>query len=228
MFAVIFEVRPKAERWNDYLELAKLLRPELEQIPGFIDNERYKSLRDETRVLSLSTWADEKAVIRWRTQARHHEVQEKGRFEVFEDYHLRVGEIYADTHVPPGQHVQEQRFDATAVGTAKVVSLCEIDPPGADAARTGALLGLPQAGQGGVVDMETFASIYTEGKLIAVVSWRDADAAAAWQPPARITGAGKVRHRRVRVIRDYGLADRREAPQYYRDVPRPDARVAAR
>jgi len=70
MFAVIFEVQPKAEQWNDYLELAKLLRPELEQIPGFVDNERYKSLHDETRVLSVSTWADEKAVIRWRTRGQ--------------------------------------------------------------------------------------------------------------------------------------------------------------
>ena len=56
-------------------------------------------------MLSLSIWADEKAVIRWRTHAMHHGVQEKGRFEVFEDYHLRVGEITADTHVPPGQDV---------------------------------------------------------------------------------------------------------------------------
>jgi len=220
MFAVIFEVQPKAEQWNDYLELAKLLRPELEQVPGFVDNERYKSLHDATRVLSLSTWADEKAVIRWRTQARHHDVQEKGRFKVFEDYHLRVGEIYADTHVPAGQHLKEQRFDTTAVGAAKVMSLSEIDPPGCDVGRISARLALPEVGQCGVVDVQSFASIYTEGKLIVLVSWRDADAAAAWQSPARIAGTGRVRHRRVRVIRDYGLADRREAPQYYPDVPR--------
>ena len=220
MFAVIFEVRPKAERWDDYLALAKQLRPELEQIEGFIDNERYRSVRDKSRLLSLSTWADEKAVIRWRTQAMHHEVQEKGRFDVFEDYHLRVGEIYADTHVPQGQRLQEQRFDATAVGAAKAVTLSEIDPP-ADAAVIASLLGLPTVGERGVVDMDVFASIYTEGKLIALVSWRDAEAAAAWQSPPGIAGAGRARHRRVRVIRDYGLADRREAPQYYPDVTRP-------
>ena len=118
MFAVIFEVQPKSDRWDQYLDLAKQLRPELEQIAGFIDNERYKSLRTEGRVLSLSTWADEKSVIRWRTHAMHHGVQEKGRFEVFEDYHLRVGEIIADTHVPPGQTLQQLRLDATEVGTA--------------------------------------------------------------------------------------------------------------
>ena len=64
MFAVIFEVQPNADRWDDYLTLAGQLRPELVQVPGFIDNERFRSLRTEGRLLSLSTWADEKAVIR--------------------------------------------------------------------------------------------------------------------------------------------------------------------
>ena len=96
MFAVIFEVQPKAEKLKDYLDLAKFLKPKLEAIEGFIDNERFESKRTKGRVLSLSTWADEKAVIRWRTRARHHEVQQKGRTEVFGDHHLRVGEIIAD------------------------------------------------------------------------------------------------------------------------------------
>jgi len=219
MFAVIFEVQPKAERWDDYLATAKLLRPEIEQIRGFIDNERYRSLRTEGRLLSLSTWADEKAVVRWRTQARHHGAQEAGRFEVFQDYHLRVGEICADTRVPAGQQLREQRFDATETGAAKVVSLSEIDPPACDPGQIGGLLRLPDIGHGGVVDREVFSSITTEGKLIVLVSWRDAEASAAWQPPAATAGVDAFRHRLVRVIRDYGLTDRREAPQYYPDVP---------
>ena len=79
MFAVIFEVQPKSDRWDQYLGLAKQLRPELERIDGFIENVRYSSRRTEGRLLSLSIWADEKAVIRWRTHAMHHGVQEKGR-----------------------------------------------------------------------------------------------------------------------------------------------------
>ena len=66
MFAVIFEVQPKADKFKDYLDLAKFLKPKLEAIEGFIDNERFESKRSKGRVLSLSTWADEKAVIRWR------------------------------------------------------------------------------------------------------------------------------------------------------------------
>ena len=80
MFAVIFEVQPKKERWDDYLNLAKFLKPALEKIDGFIDNERFASKRTKGRLLSLSTWPDEKAIIRWRTLGMHHEVQEKGRF----------------------------------------------------------------------------------------------------------------------------------------------------
>jgi heme-degrading monooxygenase HmoA len=70
------------------------LKPKLEAIDGFIDNERFASMKTKGRVLSLSIWRDEKAVVRWRTHGEHHDVQEKGRFEVFEDYHLRrVGEV---------------------------------------------------------------------------------------------------------------------------------------
>ena len=85
MFAVIFEVQPKKDRWDDYLDLAKQLKPKLEAIDGFIDNDRFESKRTKRRILSLSIWRDEKSVIRWRSHGEHHAVQEKGRLEVFED-----------------------------------------------------------------------------------------------------------------------------------------------
>ena len=228
MFAVIFEVQPKPDRWEQYLDLARRLRPELERIAGFIDNERYKSQHTEGRVLSLSTWDDEKAVIRWRTHAMHHGVQKKGRFEVFEDYHLRVGEITLDTRIPPGHAIQQHRLDATEVGVAKVVTISEIDPGhSANPTELAALqeqLGVPPVGCNGVCDVELYRSIYTEGKLLLLASWRDAAAVAPWQPPALLTDIGRVRHRSVRVIRDYGLIDRREAPQFYPAVARGGAR----
>ena len=210
MFTVIFEVQPKSDRWDQYLALAKQLRPELEQIAGFIDNERFRSSRTEGRLLSLSTWADEKAVIRWRTHAMHHGVQEKGRFEVFQDYHLRVGEVIADTHVPSGQVLREHRFDETEVGAAKVVSISELVP---EFGATATVLP-PEIGRAGVCDAEFYEGITTPGKQLLLISWRDAAAADAWQPAE----PGSIRHRRVRIIRDYGMADRREAPQFYPDV----------
>src|SRR5437763_12419765 len=128
MLAVIFVVQPHKERFNDYLDLAKFLKPKLEAIDGFIDNERLESKRTKGRVLSLSTWRDEKSVVRWRTQGEHHGVQEKGRFEIFEDYHLRVGEITEDSDPPKGLAVDEERLDATEVGKGKVVTVTELAP----------------------------------------------------------------------------------------------------
>jgi heme-degrading monooxygenase HmoA len=223
MFAVIFVVQPKKERWNDYLDLAKYLKPKLEAVDGFIDNERFESKRTQGRVLSLSTWRDEKAVVRWRTQGEHHGVQEKGRFEIFEDYHLRVGEIIHDTEPPAGLTVEEMRLDGTETGKALAATITELTPEAesdiaGNADMLPARLGL-DAHLDGLVDAEVFTSIYNPGKLLLLGFWRDADAAAGWKPVPPV--AGKVRHRQVRIIRDYGMFDRREAPQYYRAVEPP-------
>jgi heme-degrading monooxygenase HmoA len=218
MFAVIFEVNPKAGQWDTYLGYAKLLRPELEQIDGFIDNERFSSLRRHGWVLSLSTWRDEKAVIRWRTSARHHDVQQKGRTEVFTDYHLRVGEIIADNRLPRGQSLSEQRFDETQA-PAKLVTLSESTlerpPSPPDASNVAGRLGAgDRATHPGLVDWDALESITQPGKFILLMSWRDASAAEGW--PRQTDG--DIRHRRIRVIRDYGMFDRAEAPQYYPPV----------
>jgi heme-degrading monooxygenase HmoA len=219
MFAVIFEVQPKQERWNDYLDLAGMLRPELEKIDGFIDNERFTSLRERGRVLSFSTWRDEKALIRWRTLALHHDAQEKGRSTIFTGYHLRVGEIVADTHARQGHSLPQQRFDETETGAAKLVTISEFRTPGNSGADGNALtaeLGLPTAGASGIVAHETFVGITDPAKLLLLVSWGDRTAGERWRPDT--TSGIDIRHRSVRVIRDYGLHDRREAPQYYRAV----------
>src|SRR5262244_1564188 len=145
MFAVVFEVQPRKERFDDYLALAKGLKPRLERIDGFIDNDRFRSKRREGRLLSLSTWRDEKAVVRWRTQGEHHGAQQRGRFEVFQDYHLRVGhlrvgEVTADTQPPPGMSLAQQRLDETEAGAAKAVTITEVTAPaGADPDLAGSL-----------------------------------------------------------------------------------------
>jgi len=216
MFAVIFEVQPTVETKETYLGLAKFLRPELERIEGFIDNERFESQKTEGRVLSLSTWRDEKAVIRWRTLGVHHAVQETGRMAIFADYHLRVGEITADTRVPEGQNLGQQRFDTTEVGNARVVTITEV-PPGAAAPSLDAY-----DGADGLVDAERYEGITVPGKTLLLASWRDEAALAAWDEhrprPSSAAPGPPVRHRAVRIIRDYGMRDRYEAPQYYPPV----------
>jgi heme-degrading monooxygenase HmoA len=226
MFAVIFEVQPKKELFDSYLELARQLKPKLEAIDGFIDNERFASQRTEGRLLSLSTWRDEKSVVRWRTHGEHHGVQEKGRFEVFEDYHLRVGEIIADTAPPRGMTLDQKRFDATEIGEAKLCTITEVSPASDQAGglRPDSLiehLKLDPHAEG-LIDHELFESIYNRGKLLILVSWRDERAASAWKPQP-FEEVALVRHRQVRVIRDYGMFERREAPQYYAEVERKSA-----
>ena len=229
MFAVIFEVQPRKERFDEYLGLAKALRPQLDAIEGFIDIDRFGSKRTEGRILSLSIFRDDKAVTRWRTHAEHHGAQGRGRFEIFADYRLRVGEIFADTAPPPGHAIVQQRFDATETGDAKVVTISEIvTAPGTLAAAPDALASLLalRVGTAGLIDSEAFESVYTPGKLLLLAGWRDADAAAAWSP-TRHEAARSLRHREVRVLRDYGMFDRREAPQFYPDVTRDVARAGA-
>jgi heme-degrading monooxygenase HmoA len=218
MFVVLFEVQPKAEEWETYLDLARLLRPEVEQIDGFIDNERYTSRKTDGRLLSLSTWRDEKALIRWRTLAVHHDMQQKGRSQVFAEYHLRVGEVTADTSPPRGLHLDQQRFDTTTVGDAQVVSIVEIPPD------TALPSSMPPASDGaeGLVDLEQYHGITTPGKALRLASWRDEASLAAEQArrplPAWVPSDQTTRLRVVRIIRDYGMRDRREAPQYYPPV----------
>ena len=129
MFSVIFEVHPRPDRRDAYLGHARLLRPELERVEGFVDNVRYRSLTREGWLLSLSAWRDEKALVRWRTQARHHGVQGKGRSEVFLDYHLRVGQLTRDTRPPDGPALREQRLDETEAGGATTVTLVDARRP---------------------------------------------------------------------------------------------------
>jgi heme-degrading monooxygenase HmoA len=96
MYAVIFEVEPETGRVQDYLDIAARLRPELEKIDGFISIERFKSLSQEGKILSLSFWRDEEAIARWRQQEQHQVAQRAGRDRIFRDYRIRVATVLRD------------------------------------------------------------------------------------------------------------------------------------
>ena len=96
MIAVIFEVRPKDGHREAYLDIAATLRPELEKMDGFISIERFASLAEEGKILSLSFWRDEAAVRAWRNHADHRTAQATGRGEHFADYRLRVASVLRD------------------------------------------------------------------------------------------------------------------------------------
>jgi heme-degrading monooxygenase HmoA len=228
MFSVIFEVHPNPKQGDAYLSNAKMLRPELEQVDGFVDNIRYKSLTREGWIVSLSGWRDEKSVVRWRTSARHHMVQEKGRSEILLDYHLRVGQVTYDTNVPAGQTIEEQRLDETKVGSGTTVSLIDAKRPAAlsnaaSPSETAAYLGLDRSAPG-LVDWDVYDAVLTPGDLILVTAWKTKADADAFGKSLKLPKGGRLRY--VRVVRDYGMFDRREAPQFYPEVKRAH-RVAA-
>jgi len=217
MFSVIFEVHPKLEQWDAYLSNAKMLRPELEKVSGFIDNIRYKSLTRDGWILSLSGWRDEKAVVRWRTAAGHHMVQEKGRSEILFDYHLRVGQITHDTDVPAGQKIEEQRLDETEIGEGTTVTFVDTKWPDyscdtMDGEGVAHYFGLNKQAPG-LVSWDVFDAVLSSGDLILMMVWKSKADAEGFARRAALPPGGRLRH--VRVVRDYGMFDRREAPQYY-------------
>jgi heme-degrading monooxygenase HmoA len=96
MIAVLFEAWPAPEQSGRYLDLAAGLRPALERLDGFVSIERFESLSEPGKLLSLSFWRDEAAVAAWRNGAAHRATQGEGRDGVFADYRLRVAEVVRD------------------------------------------------------------------------------------------------------------------------------------
>lgn len=223
VFSVIFEVHPGDGQHDAYLGYAKMLKPELEAVEGFIDNERFASRSRPGWILSHSTWRDEKSVVRWRTHAGHHLIQKQGRFEVFSDYHLRVGEVTSDSHPPAGHTVRDQRLDSTEVGRSKLCTLTELVPhDGCELPRDDeALLGMIYLDRHreGPDEVEIYSSIYEPGKLLVLGSWAKPGDAEPFRSSAQ-PDCKTVRYRAIRIIRDYGMFDRRETPQYYPEVSR--------
>src|SRR6186713_3234354 len=96
MIGVIFEVWPAEGRRQEYLDIAAALRPLLAQIDGFISIERFESLYEPGKILSLSFFRDEEAVAKWRALEQHRSAQAKGRAGIFRDYRLRIAGVIRD------------------------------------------------------------------------------------------------------------------------------------
>jgi heme-degrading monooxygenase HmoA len=224
MFSVLFEVKPKAAKWDAYLGYAQMLKPELERIEGFVDNVRYRSLTRDGWIFSLSDWRDEKALVRWRTRTTHHEVQAKGRAEVLSDYHLRVGQLTRDTRLPPGCALDEQRLDETQTGVGTAITLIDASRSsewvkGSAAIDCARALSLDLQAAG-LCSWDVFDAVLTPGDLVLLLCWRSRSTAQAFEESSSLPEGARLRQ--IRVVRDYGMFDRHEAPQYYPDVVRDD------
>jgi heme-degrading monooxygenase HmoA len=96
MIAVIFEALPAKGKWDEYLDIASKLKPELSKTDGFISIERFQSMANPDKVLSLSFWKDEASITQWRNFESHRTAQKKGRNSIFDDYRIRIATVVRD------------------------------------------------------------------------------------------------------------------------------------
>ena len=117
MIAVIFEVLPADGQKQTYLDIAADLRPQLDDIDGFISIERFQSLSDPGKILSLSFWRNEEAVAAWRQLLAHRDAQIRGRTGVFANYRLRVAAVMRDYGLREREQAPQEPPEATGRGS---------------------------------------------------------------------------------------------------------------
>jgi heme-degrading monooxygenase HmoA len=215
MLAVLFEIYPKPDQFNAYLSFAKMLMPELTRLDGFIGVVRYRSLTREGWILSLSSWHGENAIARWRTAPTHREAQMKGRSEVFLDYRIRVSRLTRDTKSLDVNTRDQQRTDQAEAADASAITLIDAKRAAEWVGQTrpqdvAKWLGLDPNVKG-LVAWDVFEAVLTPGDIILLIAWRDEPSAKSYDETVSLQNGARLR--RVRVIRDYGMFDRREVPQ---------------
>jgi heme-degrading monooxygenase HmoA len=200
MIALFFEVTPKPGEESRYLEIAAGLRSALEASGGVLFLDRYKSLSRPRTLLSHQIWLDEAALVRWRTEGQHHGAQAEGRRRVFDDYRIRVGPVIAEGGEGGGVVPQTEGIaynDPLHTPERFLIVVRSHTRP------------IPATAGG-----EVFESVYRAGEFAWIGGVADRsegyEALRAAAADAAVSAA-----QLCLVSRDYGLADRREAPQYF-------------
>ena len=99
MLLVVFEVTMKPDKGDDYFSLAEKLQAELKKFDGFIEVRRFRSLSNTRKYVSISSWRDDASVQAWKAHVDHRQAQERGKQEIFADFHIRVAEVIRDYHM---------------------------------------------------------------------------------------------------------------------------------
>jgi heme-degrading monooxygenase HmoA len=199
MIALFFEVEPRPGEDDRYLAIAAGLKPSLEQNGGLLFLERYRSLVRPRVLLSHQIWADEAALVRWRTNATHHRAQTQGRAAVFRDYRLRVGPVIAEGGegggvVPQMEGIAYNDPQITPERFVVVVRSYSTIVTGHD---TG----------------EAYASVYRPAEFAWVGGVPDRQS--GYDLLRQVAASPQVSAAQLCLVsRDYGLTDRREAPQF--------------
>lgn len=217
-FVVVFEVLTAAGMQQDYLDIAKHLRPMLDDIPGFQSIERSVSLARENALLSLSYWADAAALVQWRSTGEHHAAQQAGRDRIFADYRLRVGQVRGVTSapvsaIPPGGST----YNRPPFHPRQFMSIARLEGVTDRSVAEGLVTSLAQSIEGlnGYVSLADPTRYY-----FTIPSRTDSDPAKevnAFFDELDRSGSSdaRVTVEMVEVERDYGLRARGQAPQFF-------------
>jgi heme-degrading monooxygenase HmoA len=207
MIGLFFEVQTRPGHSQQYLDLAASLKPALEASGGCLSIERFKSLSRQDLLLSYQIWQDEGALTAWRVHGQHHKVQELGRERVFADYRIRIAQVIHEAR--PGRPVWQP----------------ERRTPYNDPARRPPTYVLSAESRSADLPVQTewrrdaFASVYRDGQFAHVID--PPDPQSGIQFGTRLFADPTVEYVRVfEVMRDYGMYERDEAPQYYPPVER--------
>ena len=205
MIGLFFEVETKPGHREQYLDLAAALKPDLEAIDGCRFIERFRSLTRENLLLSYQIWQDEGALTAWRAHAHHHDVQTLGRERVFSDYRIRVAQVIREER--PGQPAwqAERRTPYNDPARRKPTYMLAAESK--------------QATLAGEIGWrhDSFSSVYRDGHFAHLVDLPDERSGIEFGPS--LFADPTVEYFRVfEVMRDYGMFERTEAPQYYPPV----------
>ena len=207
MIALFFEVQTRPGHRDQYLGLAASLRPELDAMGGCLFIDRFSSLSREDLLLSYQIWQDEAAMTAWRVHGYHHEVQTIGREEVFSDYRIRIAQVIHEEK--PGQPAWQP----------------ERRTPYNDQARRPSTFVLIAESKHAELPVQTgwrrdsFKSVYRDGTFAHLIDVPDQQSGV--EMGQRLLKDPTTEYFRiVEVMRDYGMYDRTEAPQYYPPVAR--------
>lgn len=207
MISQFFEVQIKEGQVDRYLDLAASLKPSLEAMGGCLFIDRFKSLNRKNLLLSYQIWQDEGSMIAWRVDPKHHTVQETGREKVFDDYRIRISQVLHEAR--PGKPAwRPERLS-----------------PYNDPKRRPATFVLATESRNPKLPVETpwtrdvFESVYRPGIFAHLVDVPSSESGIAFG--GKLFGDSTTEYFRVfEVMRDYGMFNRGEAPQYYPPVQR--------
>jgi heme-degrading monooxygenase HmoA len=210
MIALFFEVQIKEGHTEQYLDLAASLKPALAASGGCLFIDRFRSLTRANLLLSYQIWQDEGALTAWRVHAYHHDVQQLGREQVFSDYRIRIAEVIEEAK--PGQPVWQPERRTPFNDPAR-------RPPTYLLASESRSAKLPA---GGDWRGDAFESVYRSGCFAHLIDVPDHRSGVELGP--RLFADPTTEYFRVvEVMRDYGMYERAEAPQYYPPVSRDQA-----